>query len=913
MTFRILHLVALSFLCLFSVALPQPTTTVEFLRQGNTFLCGNVRFEVLSPTLVRMEYSPAGQFLDTPTFLALKRDWPEFKITVSEKNGWLIVETGKLELRYRLKSGKLSPENLLVSWSDGKSEQTWKPGDKDDKNLGAPGRSLDGIGRVRPMRLTDGILSRNGYFLMDDSQTPVWDKPNDWITPRTDKENQDWYLFTYGHDYQHVLKEFSDLCGKIPMVPRYSLGLWITDLNYEYLPGTPYVDKYHYTDEDVKNLVLRTRKEGIPVDVLVLDFAWHKYGWQGGYDWSPIFPHPKEFLKWAHGEGLKVTVNDHPGYNKETTLSDSDSHTAEVRKELNIPASPRTTYAIDIVKGWKFRTDPGDAGMTEKWFSRGFNDTSWETLNAGKPWEDQGHAEYDGFAWYRKWVVVPKALKDTARMLVFSGVDDAYDLFVNGVKAAHFGAQGSSVWNQPTWTDVTPYLLYDQPNLIVLRVNDWGGDGGIVGSTAAFADRPPAVHGVRFNLADKHQAEVFMKDLHDPVLDDGVDFWWVDGWGSYDMDGITNQLWTNRLFYDYTERHTGKRGFMFSRHGGLGNHRYPSFFTGDTHSEWGVLADEVPATAIGGNVLVAYTTHDIGGFLGKKIDYALYARWLEFGVFSPILRLHCAHENPEEGNLRMPWIYGGEATSLVRDYVKLRYRLIPYLYTYAHVAHESGLPIVRPLYVEFPELEKAYSCPGEYLFGDEMLVAPMTDSTGSREIYFPPGEWIDYFTREVYKGNQSVSYDCPLDRIPLFVRSGSIIPMASDMLSSNEKPLDHLVVDVYGPRAAEFSLYEDDGESLAYLDGESAETRLLFSGVRGRSCEMTIGTTVGSYNGQPKARSYEVRLHGVAKPSVVAVNGRSLRPARGGGEGWTWDRQHSTATIMIGPRTIKQPLKVTIK
>ena len=138
-----------------------------------------------------------------------------------------------------------------------------------------------------------------------------------------------------------------------------------------------------------------------------------------------------------------------------------------------------------------------------------------------------------------------------------------------------------------------------------------------------------------------------MSDLHEPLIRQGMDFWWVDGGGgAAQMPGLDPQLWTNKVFYDATERQTGKRAFILSRYGGWGSERYPGFFTGDAYSEWRVLAYEVAYTARGGNVLVPYISNDIGGFHGAKIPFDLYARWIEFGTFSPILRMHAAHENP---------------------------------------------------------------------------------------------------------------------------------------------------------------------------------------------------------------------------------------------------------------------------
>jgi len=182
------------------------------------------------------------------------------------------------------------------------------------------------------------------------------------------------------------------------------------------------------------------------------------------------------------------------------------------------------------------------------------------------------------------------------------------------------------------------------------------------------------------------------------------------------------------------------------------------------------IPNEVPFTAQGGNALMPYITHDIGGYHGIKIPFDLYARWVEFGAFSPILRLHSAHENPMEGNLRMPWTYGKKGIALDRKYFSLRYKLLPYIYTYVRQAYDKSLPLLRPLYLEYPKLSEAYNHPHEYFFGKEILVAPVVDSTGTRTIYLPPGEWYDFFTGKSYKGAQTFTTHYNVDQMPVFVR-----------------------------------------------------------------------------------------------------------------------------------------------
>jgi alpha-glucosidase (family GH31 glycosyl hydrolase) len=419
--------------------------------------------------------------------------------------------------------------------------------------------------------------------------------------------------------------------------------------------------------------------------------------------------------------------------------------------------------------------------------------------------------------------------------------------------------------------------------------------------------------GMRFNLAEKRQAEVFMNVLHKPLIDQGVSFWWVDGGsGSSEMEGLNSQMWSNRVFYDFTGKETGKRSFIFSRYGGWGSHRYPALFTGDTYAQWDVLAFEVPYAVQGGNILVPYITHDIGGFIGRNISLDLYTRWLQFGVFSPLLRLHSAHENPREGNARMPWTYGAEGVRIARDLFRLRYRLIPYIYTMTRAAHDEALPLLRPLYLVHPDLEEAYRHPDEYYFGDAMLVAPILDSSGVRSVYLPPGEWVDYFTGARHQGDRNIQMRCSLESLPLFVRAGSIIPQQPDMDYTDQRPLDSLIVDVYAPGNSKFPLYEDDGISLDYSHGKSAVTPLTCV-VSGSVCRFTIGAARGEYAGQTMRRSYLVRLYGHLKPSSVTIDGTKIAPGGAASDRWNWDAQRQLLVLNLGRRSIRKSVSLEIR
>ncbi|MGH8289180.1 MAG: TIM-barrel domain-containing protein [Steroidobacteraceae bacterium] len=902
---------------------------------------GHARFEFLTPSLVRMEYSPDGLFVDAPTAVVRKRDWSAVKVTTTRAAGRVTLESAALTVRYRPAAGAFTAADLAVSWHDARGgTHEWRPGQADPGNLGGLTYSLDNISAttlpppgddlgspmhdvipgidVRLEAATPGLLSRSGYALLDDSLSPVWNADHSWIEQRPKPVGQDWYLFVYDRDYRKPLEEYAELCGPVPMIPRYALGPWITDLNFEYFPGTAESRSSamrRYGEQHLEREVVRLLGSHIPLSGLVLDFAWHNYGWQGGYDWSPLIPRSQALIDWLHARGLRLSLNDHPGYanTKESSLSYSDSHAPEVLRALGRPIPPAPSYDQSLAGGWKFFPDPHDAGLESHWYSSDYDDARWRAIRTDESWQQQGYPKYQGIGWYRTSFALPSKLP-RALYLYLGEVSSSYRLFVNGEEVQHTHVQ----WpRELTYAEVRAALHPGQRNVIALRVEPpqlpeppqpaqpppRARPAGILRRPVALRNvaPPPRIY---LNLATRKQAQISMADLHAPLIHQGVDFWWVDGGGgAAKMPGLDPQLWTNEVFYDATERQTGKRAFILSRYGGWGSERYPGYFTGDAYSEWRVLAYEVAYTARGGNVLVPYISNDIGGFHGAKIPFELYARWIEFGTFSPILRMHSAHENPLEGNTRMPWIYGPKGVALMRKYFTLRTRLIPYLYTYAWQAHERSMPLLRPLYLEWPDLAQAYRHFHEYYFGDEMLVTPVLAASGERTVYLPPGSWMDFFTGKHYQGATTFTAQYPTDATPVFVREGAVVPEQSVARGRAGQGAQVLTIDVYGSGNGRFELYEDDGVSLDYERGRYALTPMTYSTAR-TGHRLIVGPTRGSFTGQQQARRYAIRIHAAQRPASFLVDGK--RAAH-----WQWTARDSTAYLPLPVESIHRALTIT--
>ena len=405
--------------------------------------------------------------------------------------------------------------------------------------------------------------------------------------------------------------------------------------------------------------------------------------------------------------------------------------------------------------------------------------------------------------------------------------------------------------------------------------------------------------------------------LHRPRLDMGMAFWWQDGWAGAKMPGLDPALWTRHIEYEGSEKITGKRAFDFCRLGTWGSHRYGGFFTGDLIPYWSTLDLLVPFNVRSSNMLVDYAINLSSGVFQETVDPELYQRWVEFSAFSPVFWWHGLW------GLRFPWEYGDQALETTRKFLQLRYRLLPYMYTYARLAHESGLPLVRGMYLDYPSQEGSYKYQHQYLFGQELLIAPITEpgygESVLKDVYLPAGDrWSDYFTGKIYQGDQVIPYECPIDRMPIFVRAGSILPLAPDMDYSDQRPVDPLILDVYAGKPASFRLYEDDGTSLAYRSGSYAWTPLVYRAEAGGEQRIEIGPTEGTYNGQPMSRGYEVRVHGLLKPQAVKLGdhllpGKRQEECGGGCAGWTWDDQIQVTTIRLNePASVNEKITISL-
>ncbi|MHA3700832.1 TIM-barrel domain-containing protein [Jatrophihabitans sp. YIM 134969] len=430
-----------------------------------------------------------------------------------------------------------------------------------------------------------------------------------------------------------------------------------------------------------------------------------------------------------------------------------------------------------------------------------------------------------------------------------------------------------------------------------------------------------------FDFGDPDQLAAYLS-LHDTMQAQGNDLWWMD-WccdsSTSSLPGVTGDAWINQAYADYTQK-TVDRGFAFSRAygtlstGGYGNStpaetgpwadkRTTLHFTGDTTSDWATLAYEVGYTpGEGAATGLPSISHDIGGHTGgtqfpgsepgsTKLADDLYARWVQFGTFQPIDRLHSNHSD------RLPWQYGPAAESSADAFLNLRENLVPYTYTLAQQAKTTGLPIVRPLYLQYPDQQEAYAqADDEYLYGSDFLVAPVTTpgTSSTSSVWFPAGStWTDWFTGKTYKGGTTAQVTTDLSTMPVFVRSGGIVTTRTNNVTGDvQNPLTAATVTVAQGANGSSTLYEDDGTT--------SSTRSATTAIAAAGNKVTIGAAIGAFSGQVQSRAWTVRFTNATAPTVVKINGTRVTAAS-----WTWDSATRTLTVHAPKRTVHDTLVVS--
>lgn len=341
-----------------------------------------------------------------------------------------------------------------------------------------------------------------------------------------------------------------------------------------------------------------------------------------------------------------------------------------------------------------------------------------------------------------------------------------------------------------------------------------------------------------------------------------------------------------------------ERPLIITRATYAGGQRYAAQWSGDNHGTWNQLVISMPILMTMGLSGLTFAGADIGG-ISPLPSPELYTRWLQSGVLTPF----CWSHHAGRGNLE-PWAFGNRLEGINRNSIKLRYRLLPYLYTAFWEAAETGIPVMRPLLLEYPDDRRAVETNDEYLFGNDLLVAPViTDYVIRREVYLPRGVWFDYWTDRRYTGPAHIEVEAPLERIPLFVRGGAIIPSQQDMQHTDQAPIDPLTLDVYPDGTSSRQYYEDDGISFDYQHGVFLRQKFNVT-QEADGMRIEISAREGSF--RPPKRSLVIKIHNQrVEPRQVTVAGGAVpQQARVKAlqktlQGWAYDENANVVWIRV--------------
>ncbi len=425
-------------------------------------------------------------------------------------------------------------------------------------------------------------------------------------------------------------------------------------------------------------------------------------------------------------------------------------------------------------------------------------------------------------------------------------------------------------------TDVRTHKTYDMPW-------PWGGNCGVVDFTNP-------------EVAD------WWGQYQQKPLDDGVKGFWTDmGEPAWSNEESTDRLymkhhlgmhdeihnvygltWDKVVTEQFEKRNPNQRVFQMTRAAYAGLQRYTFGWSGDAGNGsnvlegWQQFENQIPVALSAGMGLIPFWATDISGYCGDIEDYdamaELYVRWLQFGVFNPISRAHHEGNNAVE-----PWLFGDKAEKASKKAIELKYQLFPYLYTYAREAYDTGLPIMRAMILEYPNDPEALKAEHQFMFGQELLVAPVTKQRAKiKQVYLPAGEWINFFTGESYEGGQWIGYPVTLDDIPVFVKSGSIIPMMPVMQYIHQVQDYPITFRVYGPDdPSSFTLYEDDGVTNDYKKNIFSST--LVTNTLGNEGQKIVTVERKHEAREATPRSIIIELTIKSSPKRVSLDGQKLK------------------------------------
>lgn len=471
-------------------------------------------------------------------------------------------------------------------------------------------------------------------------------------------------------------------------------------------------------------------------------------------------------------------------------------------------------------------------------------------------------------------------------------------------------------WNKSLFPAPDKFLLWlkEQHLKTTLNLHPASGISPLEGNYLQFAktmDFDTTGHkNIPFEAADKKfMTNLFNIEL-DPLQKEGVSFWWLD-WQQWrfsnKMKGLSNTWWLNYCFFSHMEQRSKQRPLLYHRWGGLGNHRYQIGFSGDAIISWKSLDFQPYFTSTASNVLYGYWSHDLGGHMfgnvpedKKKIDPEMYTRWMQYGVFTPIFR---THSSKDPRLMKEIWNFSGDYFQALYDAIHLRYALDPYIYTMARECYDTGVSLCRPMYYDYPEDKEAYTFKNEYMFGNDMLIMPVTspavNELSTVKVWLPAKQdWYEWSTGTLLKGGQTIERKFLINEYPIYVKAGAIIPMYDETVKNLQEKGNNLVVKVFPGSSFITKLYEDDGNNNDYQDKAYTFTTIQSEHEADTPLKITLFPREGSFPGMIEKRNVDFQLYGSIMPDSITMNDKVI-PYEVGKSNNNWNYSGSDFTVHI--------------
>ena len=885
---------------------------------------GGARFEVLAPDVIRLEYSATGTFLDQPTLNVLDRRFQVPPYRTTTEDGWLTITTSAMTLRYRLGSGPFSTANTQLHLL-GKSAAAaaTATGSSSNSNVQPSWEWECTFGQVcqsgaAALAGGAGLATNHNGYVSPAGFIAGFFNPGDAAT---------WQVLGAPAGAATVTVRYANsvggLGGPAPRTMTLLVNGTATQLT---LPPTASWDDWSSVTAPV-NLQSGTNSVAVEcatgdecnvnVDAVAVTAP--------GATASPVLPAGQlggyiRSLDSADGTYATGSLQCPNGESGDTCQAGIPTEAQGLLDKSGWYLLDDTRTAVWTSDGW---ISPRPADDTQDGYLFGYGENYNSALEELAKLTGPAPLlpEYAFGNWYSRFYSYTADEYENQVLPQFTANGVSLDTLSidTGWKSPN-GWDGWE-WNNSLFPDPSAFLAWAKSQGVHVTMNihssiatddpEYNEAQAIAGNTLACSSGE-----CTWDWSNVAQAESNFA-LQQPIQDQGVPFWWLD-WccdnSDVSMPGVTPDSWINHL-YAQQLINTVQRGFVLSRigaslqnsvagsypSGAWTDHRSAIAFTGDAWSTWNTLAMEAQLSQDEASIGEPYISDDIGGFLGAppggfpndpSDPSDLYLRWLQLGTFQPIMREH----SQAGQNARLPWEYDASTQATGDAFLQLREELVPYLYTLAAQASNTGLPMTQPLYLQYPDQDAAYQHPTEYLLGSNMLVAPVTSpgTIASTTVWFPPGRWTDWFTGATVTGPSTQTLQVPLNRMPVFVKDGGIIPLQSSTGHAQTAGSAPITLRVAAGGDSQYSMYDDAGTGLGYTHGQQTDTPISYT-TRGDESTLAISPARGTYPGAPTARSYTVNLSDLSAPRSVLIDGRPLPPAA-----WSYNSATDTLQVPVG-------------